>query len=131
MFVVNPSQEEWKNGDLNLTVASTREKVIMIEAGANEVPEALRNRASVRAFVILQDHLAHRLLLILVKAIYMAHEVNQQVIAFIDKIVAECGREKHTYTSCAVPEELFAAIKELVPPEEVEATVSFKSDTFC
>ncbi len=99
-FIVNPGQNQYKVSDLKLTVASTREKVIMIEAGANEIPEAK-----------------------MIEAIYLAHEVNQQVIAFIDKIVAECGKEKHTYTSCAVPEELFAAIKEIVPPEEMEKAV--------
>lgn len=99
-FVLNPSQEQWKNGDLNLTVASTSQKVIMIEAGANEIPEDK-----------------------MIEAIYMAHEVNQDIIAFINQIVAEVGREKHTYTSCAVPEELFAAIKEIVPPTEMEEAV--------
>ena len=99
-FVINPSQEQWKSGDLNLTVASTREKVIMIEAGANEIPEAK-----------------------MIEAIYMAHEVNQKIITFIDTIVAEVGKQKHEYTSCAVPEELFATIKEIVPPEEMEKAV--------
>ncbi len=99
-FVLNPSQEQWKNGDLNLTVASTSEKVIMIEAGANEIPEDK-----------------------MLEAIYMAHDVNQAIIAFINEIVAEVGKEKHAYTSCAVPEELFAAIKEIVPPEEMEEAV--------
>ena len=83
-----------------LTVASTREKVIMIEAGANEVPEAQ-----------------------MIEAIYAAHEVNQKVIAFVDTIVAECGKPKHDYQRFAVPEELFAAIKEIVPPEEMEKAV--------
>ena len=96
-FIVNPGQADYKVSDLKLTVASTREKVIMIEAGANEIPEAK-----------------------MIEAIYKAHEVNQQVIAFIDQIVAECGKEKHSYTSCAVPEELFAAIREIVPPAEKE-----------
>ena len=99
-FIVNPNQEQWKNGDLNLTVASTSEKVIMIEAGANEIPEAK-----------------------MIEAIYMAHDVNQQIIAFINQIVAEVGKPKHEYTSCAVPEELFAAIKEIVPPTEMEEAV--------
>ncbi len=99
-FVVNPSQEQWKNGDLNLTVASTAQKVIMIEAGANEVPEDK-----------------------MIEAIYKAHEINQTIIAFIDQIVAEVGKPKHTYTSCAVPEELFAAIREIVPPAEMEEAV--------
>ena len=99
-FVINQSQEQWKNGDLNLTVASTKEKVMMIEAGANEVPE---------------DRM--------IEAIYLAHGVNQELIAFIEKIVAEVGRPKHAYTSCAVPEELFAAIREIVPPEKMEEAV--------
>ncbi len=99
-LVLNPSQEQWKVGDLNLTVASTKQKVIMIEAGANEVSEDK-----------------------MIEAIYKAHEVNQEIIAFIDKIVAEVGREKHTYTSCAIPEELFEAIKEIVPPQEMEEAV--------
>ena len=99
-FIINPTQEQWKKGDLNLTVASTREKVIMIEAGANEIPEAK-----------------------MIEAIYKAHEVNQTIIKFIDEIVAEVGKEKHAYTSCAVPEELFAAMKEIIPQEEMENAV--------
>ncbi|MBO4761809.1 MAG: polyribonucleotide nucleotidyltransferase, partial [Lachnospiraceae bacterium] len=99
-FVINPTQEEWKSGDLNLTVASTREKVIMIEAGANEIPEAK-----------------------MIEAIYKAHEINQTIIDFIDNIVKEVGKPKHEYTSCAIPEELFAEIKRLVPPEEMEEAV--------
>ena len=96
-FVINPNGAQTAVSDLKLTVASTREKVIMIEAGANEVPEDK-----------------------MIEAIYKAHEVNQQVIAFIDKIVAECGKPKHEYTSCAIPEGLFDAIKEIVPPAEME-----------
>ena len=99
-FIINPSQEQWKNGDLNLTVASTTEKVIMIEAGANEVPEAK-----------------------MIEAIYMAHEVNQTIIAFINQIVAEVGKQKHEYTSCAIPAELFDAMKAIVTPEEMEVAV--------
>ena len=99
-FVVNPSQEQWKVGDLNLTVASTCEKLIMIEAGANEVPEAK-----------------------MLEAIYMAHEINQTLIEFIRKIVAETGKAKHEYTSCAVPEEMFEEIKKIVSPEEMEEAV--------
>ena len=99
-FVFNPTSAQRQVSDMALTVASTREKVIMIEAGANEVPEDK-----------------------MIEAIFAAHEVNQQVIAFIDKIVAECGIEKHSYESCAVPEELFAAIKEIVTPEQMEEAV--------
>ncbi|MBR6452149.1 MAG: polyribonucleotide nucleotidyltransferase [Lachnospiraceae bacterium] len=99
-FIVNPSQEQWKVGDLNLTVASTSEKVIMIEAGANEVPEDK-----------------------MIEAIYMAHGINQEIIAFINRIVAEVGRQKHEYTSCAIPEEMFEAIRGIVPPAEMETAV--------
>lgn len=99
-FVVNPSQEQWKIGDLNLTVASTSEKVIMIEAGANEVPEEK-----------------------MLEAIYMAHEINQTLIEFINHIVAETGKAKHEYTSCAVPEEMFEEIKKIVSPAEMEEAV--------
>ena len=99
-FIVNPSQEQWKNGDLNLTVASTAEKVIMIEAGANEIKEDK-----------------------MIEAIYMAHDVNQTIIEFMNKIVAEVGKEKHSYTSCAIPEEMFTAMKEIVTPEEMEVAV--------
>ena len=99
-FVFNPTADQRDISDLALTVASTREKVIMIEAGANEIPE---NK--------------------MIEAIFAAHELNQKVIAFIDTIVAECGKQKHEYESCAVPEELFAAIKEIVPPEEMEKAV--------
>lgn len=99
-LVINPTQSQKIASDLALTVASTREKVIMIEAGANEVPEQL-----------------------MLDAIFKADDVNKEVIRFIDTIVAECGRPKHSYTSCAVPAELFAAIKEMVPPEEMEAAV--------
>ena len=99
-FVFNPTAAQKEASDLTLTVASSKEKVVMIEAGANEVPEAQ-----------------------MIDAIFAAHEVNQTVIAFIETIVAECGKEKHEYASCAIPEELFAAIKEIVPPAEMEEAV--------
>ncbi len=99
-LIVNPTLAQNAVSDLKLTVASTREKVIMIEAGANEVKEDK-----------------------MIEAIYLAHEVNGQIIKFIDTIVAECGKAKHTYESCAIPEELFAAIKEIVPPAEMEVAV--------
>ena len=99
-FVFNPTADQKAASDMQLTVASTREKVIMIEAGANEIPEDK-----------------------MIEAIFAAHQVNQEVIKFIDGIVAECGKKKHEYVSCAVPEELFDAIKEIVPPEEMEEAV--------
>lgn len=99
-FIVNPSQADWDEGDLELTVASTAEKVIMIEAGANEIPEVK-----------------------MIEAIYKCHEINQTIIAFINQIREETGKPKHTYTSCAIPEEMFTAIKEIVPPEQMEEAV--------
>ncbi len=99
-FIINPTNGQKQASDMALTVASTREKVIMIEAGAKEVPEQ-----------------------VMLDAIFKAHEVNQEIIRFIDGIVAECGKEKHTYESCAVPEELFAAMKEIVTPQEMEEAV--------
>lgn len=99
-FVFNPTSEQKQVSDMQLTVASTKEKVIMIEAGANEVPEDK-----------------------MIEAIYAAHDLNQQIIAFIEEIVAEVGKQKHEYVSCAVPEELFAAIKEIVPAERMEEAV--------
>lgn len=96
-FIINPNSAQTLVSDLKLTVASTRDKVIMIEAGANEIPEAK-----------------------MIEAIYLADSVNKDIIAFIDSIVAECGKPKHEYTSCAIPEELFAAIKEVVPPADME-----------
>jgi len=99
-LIVNPSQLQWDQGDLKMTVASTSEKVIMIEAGANEIPEEK-----------------------MLEAIYKAHDINQTIIAFINQIVAECGKPKHAYESCAIPEELFEEIKKIVPPAEMEEAV--------
>ncbi|MCR4998461.1 MAG: polyribonucleotide nucleotidyltransferase [Lachnospiraceae bacterium] len=99
-FIVNPSQEQWDKGDLKLTVASTAEKVIMIEAGANIIPEDK-----------------------MLEAIYMAHDVNQTIIALINQMVAEIGKPKFEYTSCAIPEEMFAKMREIVPPAEMEEAV--------
>lgn len=99
-FIINPSQKQWAEGDLQLTVASTSKKVIMIEAGANIVPEDK-----------------------MIEAIYMAHDVNQTIIEFFNKIVAEVGKEKHSYVRCAVPDEMFEAMKKIVTPEEMEEAV--------
>lgn len=99
-LIFNPTAAQKAVSDLQLTVASTRDKVIMIEAGANEIPEAK-----------------------MIEAIFAAHEMNQEVIQFIDQIVAECGKPKHEYTSCAVPEELMEEIKKMVTPEEMEVAV--------
>ena len=99
-FVFNPTAAQREVSDMALTVASTKEKVIMIEAGANEVPEDK-----------------------MIEAIFAAHDLNQKVIAFFDTIVSECGKPKHEYQSFAVPQEFFDAIQEIVPPAEMEEAV--------
>lgn len=99
-LIVNPTNAQKEVSDLALTVASTRDKVIMIEAGANEVSEEL-----------------------MIEAIYKAHEINCQIIAFFDQIIAECGKEKHSYESYSIPQELFDRIKEIVLPQEMEQAV--------
>ncbi|MDO4409077.1 MAG: polyribonucleotide nucleotidyltransferase, partial [Eubacteriales bacterium] len=98
--VINPSQEQWDKGDLQLTVASREDKIMMIEAGANEIPDEE-----------------------MIRCIYIADEQNKKIIEWIKGIVAECGKTKREYESCAVPEELFAAIKEIVPPAQMEEAV--------
>ena len=99
-YVFNPSQKQWDDSDLQLTVASTAEKVIMIEAGANEIPEDK-----------------------MIEAIYKAHDINQTIVAFVNQMVAEVGKEKMSYVSFAVPEDMFAKMKEIVTPEEMETAV--------
>ena len=99
-FIVNPSQKQWDDGDLQLTVASTKEKVIMIEAGANEIPEDK-----------------------MIEAIYKCHDINQTIIEFMDKIREEVGKPKHEYESCAIPEQMFEDIKKIVTPEQMEEAV--------
>ena len=99
-FILNPGNGEKAVSDLLLTVASTKEKVIMIEAGANELPEEK-----------------------MIEAIYLAHETNQQIIGFFESIIAECGKEKHSYESSAIPEAVFEKMKTVVSPDEMEKVV--------
>ena len=99
-FIINPSQKEWDEGDLRLTVASTSEKVIMIEAGANELSDEQ-----------------------MIDAIYKAHDVNLQIIGLINQMVAEVGKPKFDYEHVSVPQELMDRIVELVPQDEMEKAV--------
>ena len=99
-FVVNPTTEQAKISDLALTVASTKEKVIMIEAGANEVPED-----------------------VMLQAIFKAHEVNQTIIAFTEQIAAECGKEKHEYEHFDVPADMYEDMVAFITPEAMEEAV--------
>ena len=99
-FVFNPTSAQRAVSDLELTVASTRDKVIMIEAGANEIPEAK-----------------------MIEAIFAAHEINQKIIAFIDTIVADCGKPKHSYQSYDVDAELWEDMTSFIPGPEMEEAV--------
>ena len=99
-FVFNPTAAQKEASEMALTVASTKEKVIMIEAGAKEVPEGK-----------------------MIEAIFAAHEINQQIIAFIDKIVAECGKPKHDYEKFEIPGELWEDMTSFIPAEEMEEAV--------
>ncbi len=99
-FIINPGSAQMAVSDLKLTVASTREKVIMIEAGANEISDEK-----------------------MLEAIYLADDMNKKVIAFIDEIVAKTGKTKHEYTSCTIPKELTAHIMSMVSPLEMEEAV--------
>ncbi|MDO4788169.1 MAG: polyribonucleotide nucleotidyltransferase [Johnsonella sp.] len=99
-FIINPTDAQSSVSDLKLTVASTKEKVIMIEAGANEIPEEK-----------------------MIEAIYLADGINKELIRFIEGIVAECGKEKHSYTSFVIPQDLQDAIREIVSPQEMEDAV--------
>ena len=86
-LVFNPTSEERKVSDLDVTVVSTRKKVVMIEAGANEVPNDK-----------------------MFEAIQMAHEENQKIIALIDQMVAEVGKPKFEYPHADFNQELFDKI---------------------
>ena len=99
-FIVNPTADQQLVSALALTVASTAEKVIMIEAGANEVPEDK-----------------------MIEAIFKAHEVNKEVIKFIDRIVEECGKEKHEYEHVDTPEDLWNDMVDFITPEAMEEAV--------
>ena len=99
-LVFNPTSAQRAVSDLELTVASTRDKVIMIEAGANEIPEAK-----------------------MIEAIFAAHEINQKMIAFIDTIVADCGKPKHSYQSYDVDAELWEDMTSFIPGPEMEEAV--------
>ena len=99
-FIVNPTADQQLVSDLALTVASTAEKVIMIEAGANEVPEDK-----------------------MIEAIFKAHEVNKEIIKFIERIVEECGKEKHEYEHIDTPEDLWDDMVSFITPEAMEEAV--------
>ena len=99
-FIINPTAAQKEVSEMALTVASTRDKVIMIEAGANEVPED-----------------------VMIEAIFKAHEVNKEIIAFIDTIVAECGKEKHESEHHEIDQEMYEDMVSFITPEAMEEAV--------
>ncbi len=99
-LVFNPTSAQREKSTLALTVASTRDKVIMIEAGANELPEDK-----------------------MIEAIFAAHDLNQKIIAFIDTIVAEVGKPKHDYIVCDTPADLYEDMVNFITPEAMEVAV--------
>ncbi len=90
-FVINPTLEERAQSDLQLTVAASEKKVVMIEAGANEVSD--------------DD---------MFEAIMIAHAEIKGLIKFINEIVAEVGKPKFAYPSCEVDHDLFEQIKDYI-----------------
>ncbi len=105
-YVINPDKEQREKTVMNVTVCSTREKITMIEADAKEVPEAQ-----------------------MVEAIFRGHEFNKELIAFMDSIVEKEGKEKMAYIEVGIPEEMFASMKEIVPPSEMEEAVFAEDKT--
>lgn len=99
-IVFNPTAAQKAASTLALTVASTREKVIMIEAGANEISEE-----------------------VMLEAIFAAHDMNIKMIEFIDTIVAECGKPKHEYTRMDIPQDLYEDMVQFITSEAMEVAV--------
>ncbi|WP_058485201.1 polyribonucleotide nucleotidyltransferase [Defluviitalea phaphyphila] len=99
-IVINPTSAQREVSKLSLTVSSTKDKVMMIEAGADEIEES-----------------------IMLEAIFRGHEENKKIVKFIEEIVAECGKPKHDYEKHEVPQEVYEAVKELIGEEEMEKAV--------
>ena len=99
-LVINPTSAQREISELDLTVASTKEKVVMIEAGAKEVPEEK-----------------------VLEAIFYGHEINSQIVDFINQIVAECGKPKHAYEEHVVPEKVMSALMQVISQERMEEAV--------
>ena len=99
-FVVNPTSDQREASDLELVVSSIKGKVVMIEAGGNEIPEEQ-----------------------MIAAIAKAQEVNEEIIKFMEEIVEKEGKAKHEYERFVVPSELIADIKSKVSSEEMEIAV--------
>ena len=99
-LIFNPTLAQKAASDLTLTVASTRDKIIMIEAGANMISDE-----------------------VMLDAIFAAHDLNKKVIEFIDTIVAECGKPKHDYEHYTIPEEMWDDMLTAIPADRMEEAV--------
>lgn len=99
-LIVNPNAEQRENSRLNLTVSSTKEKVMMIEAGADEIPDDL-----------------------MLEAIKLAHKVNGEVIDFINKIHETENKPLQNYTEHVIPEDVYKLISEYITDEAMETAV--------
>jgi len=99
--VINPTAEQRKVSQMYVTLSADKEKIVMIEAGGNEIPEET-----------------------MLDAIKKGHEEIKRLIAFIEDIVKEVGKEKFTYTSMAVPQEIFNDVMEACKDELAEAMMN-------
>lgn len=99
--IINPNQEQRKKSQMYVTLSADREKIVMIEAGANEVPED-----------------------VMMDAIRKGHEEIKRLIDFIEGIVKEVGKEKFAYTSMAVPQEIFDEVSNLCKEELTAAMMN-------
>ena len=99
-FVINPTFEQREKSKLSLTVASTKHKVMMIEAGADEVTDEQ-----------------------MFDAIMFGHNQNVKIVEFIDNIVAEIGKEKHGYEEHIVPKDLYQSVKDTITDSRMEEAV--------
>lgn len=97
-FIINPGLEEREKSDLHLVVSGTKDAIMMVEAGANEIPEE-----------------------VILDAIMFAHEEIKEIIAFIDEVVAEVGKPKMEIELYKVPEEIEADVREYAESKMREA----------
>lgn len=99
--VINPNSEERAKSDMYVTLAGTLDKICMVEAGANEVPED-----------------------VMLNAIIEGHKTIKEICAFINEMVAEVGKPKFAYESCDVPEQIFEDIKAFAGEEMKQAVLA-------
>ncbi|RXE60307.1 polyribonucleotide nucleotidyltransferase [Acetivibrio mesophilus] len=99
--IINPNEKQREESQMYITLAGTRDKIVMIEAGANEVPDEM-----------------------ILDAIKKGHDEIKRIVEFIDEIVKEIGKPKFEYESAEVPEEIFSAVKEFAYDRMREAVLA-------